>query len=210
MKHLISFSLLAVIAVLVSACGSSRRIVIEGYNDAALNGKRLFLLLPKASEVRFTNAALFAESRGVATPAAGETIENELRTDLTAAIQEQFDSNDVFNYADQVVAGMVPLGDAEFTGATPKSWTSLTRAGREGNIDFLLVIRELSVANTSSSDPRGNEVVNLKYSLLDIANEKVMTSGDLSVDIDAPRTPAMTHVRIASALSSKLPFVVVE
>ncbi|MBC8145678.1 MAG: hypothetical protein H7X80_08830 [bacterium] len=217
MKKISFLSLVLLSAVLIAGCPSSRRIVLEGYNDAALNGKRVFVLLPTAGELRIESAPLFASSRGVDATSAGETMENELRTDLVAAIQERFDSNTVLNYAEQAVSGIVPLSarnDFNSLNASnqinPIDWPKIKSAGKEGNIDYLLVVRDVTVKNTAGSDPRGDENVRATYSLLDIASGKVMTSGEVEARVDAPRTPNMTHARLAAKLAEKLPFVVVE
>lgn len=198
-------------ALILAGCGSSTRTTIEGYSDAQLNGRRVFVLLPSASDVRFSNAELFGTSRGVAGASASETLEGELRTVLVSAIQNRLDSNTVLNYAEQAVAGIVPLdATSDFTVTGPTSWANVKRAGQEGAIDYLIVLRDVSVTNTPGSDPRGDEAVAASYALLDVKSQKLMTSGTIGVDIGAPRTPSATHDRLAAELTAKLPFVVVE
>ena len=192
-------------------CPSAKRLTIEGYDDAVLNAKRVFVLLPASADIRLTNAELYATSRGIDATSAGETIEGELRTVLVGAIQSRLDSNTVLNYFEQPVSGIVPLNaTTDFNGAAPVTWSTVKRAGVEGNIDYLLVLRDVVVTSTPSSDPRGNEAVSASYSLLDIAAERVMTSGTIAVSISAPRTTASTHEGLAAELTAKLPFTVVE
>jgi hypothetical protein len=211
MKLTRAAALLALTASIVAACGSPRQTTVEGYSSQNLNRKRIVVLLPAATEITFTNAEQFATSRGVAGASAAETFDSELRSMLVGMIQDRLDSNTVMSYAEMPVAGMYPLSATRDFGATgPLSWDNLKRAGQEGAIDYLLVLRDVRVGNTAGSDPRGNETVSAAYSLLDIRKQSVMTSGTLSVDVSAPRVVSTTHERIATELTGKLPFTVVE
>ena len=211
MKRYSAVAILLLAMTVAAGCGSARRITIEGYTDAQLNGRRIALLLPAAGDVRFTNAAQFAASRGVADVSAGETVDNELRTILAEALQSRLDSNTVLNYTDQPVAGIVPMSaTGDFTAAGPTSWETVKRAAQEGNIDYLLVIRDVTVRSTPTGDARGDEAVSASYQLLDAAAGRTMTSGTIDFEVGAPRTPAMTYDRMALELTAKLPFVVGE
>jgi hypothetical protein len=212
MKPFRVLCLMLLCSTLFTACSSSgSRTTVQGYSDASLNRKRVFVLLPSASEITFTDAAQFGASRGVAAASAGETFDAELRTVLINSLQDRLDSNTIFNYADQAVAGLVPLSAVrDFTATGPVSWDNVRKARQEGAIDYLIVLRDVTVGNTAGSDARGNETVTTTYSLLDPSERKVMSSGTLSVDVSSPRTPPMTSERLAAALTSRLPFVVVE
>jgi hypothetical protein len=205
MKHTRTLLTLALIAIVASGCASSRRTTIEGYSDASLNRKRIFLLLPGESDVRFASAEQYAQPIGIAAASAGETFAGDLRSVLVSAIQSRLDSNAVFSYADQPVSGIVPLSAAhDFTASGPNDWDAVRRAGQEGAIDFLLVLRDASVANTSA----GDESVTVSYELLDVAARRVMTSGVVTASVGAPRTREMTHEKLADELTAKLPFLV--
>lgn len=206
-----ALALTVLTATVLASCTSPKQTTVAGYSSQDLNRKRIAVLLPSATEVRFENAELFGASRGVAGASAAETFDSELRTLLVGMIQDRLDSNNVLYYGEMPVAGIVPLSTSrDFSATGPASWETVKRAGQEGAIDFLVVLRDINVGNTSGSDPRGDETVSAAYSLLDIRKQSVVTSGAISIDVSAPRMPATTHERLAAALTAKLPFTVVE
>jgi hypothetical protein len=205
-------SLILLASTLFAACSSTTtRTSVEGYNDAALNRKRVFLLLPTGSEITFTNADQFGSSRGVAGASAAETFEGELRTVLVTALQDRLDSNTILNYAEQSAAGIVPLSaTTDFNAEGPIAWETIRRARQEAAMDYLVVLRDVTVRNTAGSDARGSEAVTATYMLIDPGAKKVMSKGTVSVDVGAPRTPAMTHEQLAAELTGNLPFTIVK
>lgn len=211
MKHLRALALLVLTATIVGACSSPKSLTVAGYTAADLDGTRLVVLLPTSSEITMSNAEQFGSSRGVAGASAAETFDTELRTMLLGMIQNRLDSNSVLDYTVMPASGMHPLSASrDFTASGPVSWDNVKRAGQEAAIDYLLVIRDVRVGNTSGSDPRGDESVSASYSLLDVRKQSVMTSGSIAVNVAAPRTPITTHERLATELASKLPFTVIE
>ena len=211
MKLTRSLGLLLMTASIVAACGSPKQATIEGYSSQNLNRTRVVVLLPTAGELTFADAERFGASRGVAGASAAETFDSELRTMLIGEIQGRLDSNNVMSYVDMPAAGIVPLSATrDFTATGPASWETIKKAGQEGAIDYLLVVRDIRVGNTAGADPRGDESVTAAFSLLDVRRQAVMTSGTISASVSAPRTAAATHERIAAELTGKLPFTVVE
>jgi|GEM_PF-1798231 len=203
---------LVVVAVALGGCPSSKRIVVEGYDDAALVRKRIMLLLPDSKDVKLTDAAAYGYARGTTAEGGRDQMNAELRTKLTYEISQHLDSNTVLNYADQSLSGSIMLNStADFTGAQPKSWDAYKRAGREGNIDFFVVLNNVTFSNTASSTGgRGKEGIEADYSLLDLQQQKVVTSGHISLGQEELTTPADTYRRLAEALVGKLPFAVSE
>jgi hypothetical protein len=210
-SQIIPSSLAAIVlALLVSSCGSSSRTTVSGYSDEMLNGKRIFVLLPKPEEIMMNNSAAYAYSRGVATDGAREMLAGEIRTQLIQALSSRLDSNTVLNYQGEAVGAMIPLSASDdFTAGTPKSWDALTKAAHTGNFDYMIVLNPISFSNTpSTTGGRGGEDVEMSYSLLDLNEKKVMTTGTVTVDQSELSEPAATYNQLALELTRKLPFYV--
>jgi hypothetical protein len=204
-------SILLLLALVAAGCGSSKRITVDGYDDSKLNHKRVLLLYPSIEDVTMSNAAVYAASRGGATESARELLATELRTMVATELGARMDSNTVLNYLDQPVSGIVPLDPSvDFrVDGQPSEWDKLRRVGREGNVDFLIVLRDLDFNNaTPSGGPRGTETVEVEYSLLDLQAGKTLANGTFSFSVDDPRTPEMTYQRLARELTKRMPFVV--
>jgi hypothetical protein len=197
------------LALMLGGCPSGKRVVVEGYSDNALVNKRIMVVAPEAADVKISNPAAFAFARGVVADASQEKLANELRTQLTPAIAARLDSNTVLYYKDQAVSGLVPMNaTTDFTGAQPKSWETIRRAGREGNVDFLIVLNGMTIANSAASNGgRGTESVETTFSLLDTKAGTVVTSGRVSIPSDEAN-PATTYARLAEKLTSQMPFYV--
>lgn len=164
------------------------------------------VLTPASADVRLSNQASYAASRGVATESALEQLGNDFRTRLVPAIGKRLDSNTVLHYGDQAVAGIVPLNaTTDFNGSEPKSWETLKRAAREGNIDFLIVLNGMSINTSAASDGSASESMEGSYSLLDVQDGKMMTSGKVSVST-GPANTATIYDQLAGKLASELPF----
>jgi hypothetical protein len=201
----------AVMALIAVGCGSSSRTAVSGYTDQMLNGKRIFVLLPKGEELLMNNSEAYASSRGVAQAGAREMLYGELRSELLTAFDHRFDSNTILSYHDQPVGAMVALSSTDdFNNGVPKSWDRITEAGRNGNIDYLLVLNHFSMSNTKSASGLGPETAETDFALLDVMEKKVMTTGSASVSLDDPRQPSQTYKQLAEAISRKLPFNVPE
>lgn len=199
----------AALLLMVSAmagCSSSSRTTVDGYDDSMLSRKRIMVLTPAAANVRLSNQASYAASRGVATESALEQLGNDFRTRLVPAIGKRLDSNTVLHYGDQAVAGIVPLNaTTDFNGVEPKSWENLKRAAREGNIDFLIVLNGMSINTSAATDGSASESIEGSYSLLDVQESKMMTSGKVSISASAANA-AISYDQFAGKLTAELPF----
>lgn len=196
-----------VLAAMLGGCpSSSQRTTIDGYSHDMLVRKRIMVLAPEAADVTLSNAGAFATSRGTVAEGAQEQIRVDMRTRMLPAIAAQLDSNTVLLYSEQSVSGLVPLNaTADFNGAEPKAWETIKRAGREGNIDYLIVLNGLRFTNSASGSGVGTESVKANYSLLDVKGARVMTSGTVEVP-SQPAAPAAIYDAFARELASELPF----
>lgn len=198
------------VLVLLAGCGSGRK-AVEGYEEAALHDKRVFLLLPAEGQVALANPGAFAYSRGIGEAGAPGRIATELRTELPAAMDAYYTSNTFLDYGSQTVGAVVPLNpttDLPRGASATWNWDKVREAAKQGNIDYLLVIHSVRVENElpDEGDARGKETVTTTFSLIDPAEQKVMTSDEVRVQIKDPRKPADTYTRTAEAMSKKLPF----
>ncbi len=214
MNSLRTLSLLAVVvtaALVAAGCGSSKRTTVEGYSDESLMRKRIFVLYPSGNQVTLGNTESFAYSRGVAAASAMETLDGELRTLLVPSLNQRLDSNTILGYSEEPVGRIVSINpSADFAGGKPKSWDQIERAAKEANIDYMLVINPIRINNSEPGTGKGDETVTANYLLLDTQKKKVMTSGEIEVTIEDPRTAATTYERLAAELTKKLPFWVGE
>ena len=48
-SHILSYAAVAVAALFIAGCPSSRRITVDGYDDAMLNNQKIYVLLPDTS-----------------------------------------------------------------------------------------------------------------------------------------------------------------
>lgn len=196
---------------LLVGCGSGK-ISVAGYDNAALNDKRVFLLLPAEGQIVLANADVFAQSRGIGLAGAPGRVATEFRTDLAPALDGRLDSNTVLEYRQQTVGAVVPLDPAVDLpqGATSGSWDwdKLRDAARQGNIDYLLVMHSVRVENKVPKEDatRGEETVVATFSLLDPEQKKKMTTNEVRVTVKDPRKPADTYTQLAAAMAKKLPF----
>lgn len=200
---------LTIAAFLSNGCGSPRS-TVEGYSDAELSGKRVFVLLPDEGEYTFTSAANFAWSRGIGEAGAAGRISSEFRTSFANALDARYDSNTVHNYATQSVGSTTPLSaETGFVGA-PESWdwSVLDVARKSAAIDFLVVINDVKIDNTRPNDggDRGRETVTMRARLVDMATRKVLADQRVSTSVSDPRQPVDTYVLLARELAQKLPF----
>jgi hypothetical protein len=203
-------SVLTSVALLAAGCGSSSRTTIEGYSDDMLSNRRVAVLFPAASEITFSNVDALAASRGVDPAGAPEAFHGELRTQLVDKLDVALDSNTVLDYGSLPVAGSIPLSaESDFAIGSAPNWEKLRRSGREGNLDYLVVVNRMTVSNTpSSSGGRGDESVKASYTLVDLSRSKVMTGGTVDFTVSDPRTPSHTWQRLVEKLTPKLPFVI--
>lgn len=173
-----------------------------------LNNKRIAVVIPDASELSLANPEILAASRGVAAAGVQEAFHGEFRTQLSDALGQRLDSNTVLGYSEQSIAGSVPIAaERDMSAGAPASWEKFRRAGREGNLDYMLVLNRVTVSNTASSTGgRGDERLQTSYSLLDLSRSKVMTSGTIDFEVNDPRSPGHTWDRLATELVRKLPF----
>lgn len=197
-------------AVLVTGCGSGR-ISIDGYDDSVLSHKRVFLLLPSQNDLNIVDADAFAYSRGIAELAAPERLMGELKANLSPSLDALLDSNTVLEYSSQTVGATVPLlPKNDFKSDNPSSWNwdKIRQAAKTGNIDYLVVIREVTMANEKPADDlgRGKERIILSIMLVDPLNEKQLTYNEVEAQLKDPRRPIDTYQRIADAMTKKLPF----
>lgn len=198
----------ALFAVLLAACGSSKRTTIKGYDDSMLNGRRIFMVTPPPEQVTMSNPDQFAAARGVAGATAREMLGNEFRTMLIPAMNQQLDSNTTYSYSEEPVGRMVVLNaTSDFTNAGPVDWENVSRAAREGNIDYMIVLRNIKINNTGGGESgRGDEAASGDFLLLDAQNKKVMTTGDFDVEVKDPRKLETTWQLVAAEISKQMPF----
>jgi hypothetical protein len=175
-----------------------------------LNGKRVLVLVPDAADVSLTNPAAYAYARGGVADAAGEQLNNDLNTRIASSLGSYLDSNTVLSYKNQPVGGIIPLSaKTDFTQTDAVDWDKVKRAGREGNVDYLVVLRSMQIDNTAStSGGRGGEAIKAHYILIDAQRGKTMTNGDVSVNVKEMNGPADSYQQLARELSSRLPFTV--
>jgi hypothetical protein len=214
-----SFRLLLSAVLLVGAvaggvgCGSgSSTTKVEGYTSAMLNNRRVALLIPSASSISLSNPEIFAASRGVDVAGAQEALYGEFRTQVIDIFNSRLDSNTVYDYSSLPVSGSVMLdATGDFPQGAPSSWEKLKRAGKDANLDYLIVLNRVTVSNSASSTGgRGDETMNAEYILLDLGRQKVMTSGNVGFTVRDPRTPTNTWERLVDAVTAKLPFSVAD
>ncbi len=194
-------------------CGSGK-VAVEGYDQAALNDKRVFLLLPAEGEIVLANPDVYALSRGIGEAGAPGRIATEFRTDLATALDARLDSNTVLEYGQQSVGAVVPLNPSVDMpgGATATTgswdWDKIKNAARQGGIDYLVVVHSVRVENEAPKEgaSRGKETVTVNFSLLDPEERKVMTGSEVRVELKDPRKPADTYTKLAEAMARKLPF----
>jgi len=193
-------------AVVVVGCGGSRGITIEGYDQRALDGKRIALLYPAPSDCVIERPELFAAARGVAVVSASDMLDNELRMMLSSALDAQLDSNEVTPYDAQPAGQVVPISlVADFSEGRPVSWEKLARGAREGNIDFMIAVTSFTV-HSQENEHRGREGATIAYVLVDPIKAVVMTRGELILPLVDMITPHETYHRIATELARVLPF----
>ena len=202
---------LTLIALLIAGCSSATRTTVEGYTDQQLSGKRVVLLLPDAADVRIPDSSSYAFARGTVAESAREQLAIDFRTRLIPALDLRLDSNTVLNYAEQPVSGNVALNArTDFPNGAPKAWDVLKRAGREGNIDFMIVLNNMQVRTIRSTNGSGSETIEADYILLDLQDAKAMTSGHVTANIDGAADPGATYRLLAQQLAAKFPFHVDE
>lgn len=208
LSFLLKGFLLFSVAIMTTGCPSSSRITVEGYTDAMLSGKRIAVVLPGASELTLSNPEILAASRGVDASGVREAFQGEFRTQLVDALGQRLDSNTVMEYSEQAISGSVPISSqTDITANAPASWEKFRRAGREGNLDYMLLLNGVTVSNTvSSSGGRGDERLQGSFVLLDLSRQAVVTSGTVDFNVKDPRSPGHTWDRLATELSQKLPF----
>lgn len=205
-RHL-SLSSALLLTLLLAGCGGSR-ITLEGYNDAMLSNKTVVIVLPPNDLVTLDNPDAYAEARGSSGAVGRELLLGDLQTALPAALITRFDSNAVASYASLPVSGSFPIHPVnDFDGNEPKFWDKMKSLGREGKIEYLVVMKRIDVtAAPSSSGGRGREGANADFVLLDLNRGRVMTSGSVSVSQQEVEMPETLYQRLAKELSSKLPF----
>lgn len=199
-----------VMTVLLAGC-SSGRISVEGYDDSALNHKRVFLLLPQKEDLDIVDPAAFAYSRGIGEIAAPERLMRELSSDLPPALDALLDSNTVLDYSSQTVGATIPLQvKTDFRSDAPTSWNwdKIREATKAGNIDYLVVVRKVEMLNKKPERDiaRGPERITLTFVLIDPIQEKQMTMSEVDAQLTDPRRPVDTYKKIAEAMTKKLPF----
>ena len=199
------------LAALLAACGSNRT-AVKGYDDAMLNGHRIFVVTPLPEQVTMNNPDQFAAARGVAGATAREMLGNEFRTMLVPAMNQRLDSNTTFSYSEEPIGSMVAINAAsDFTNAGPTSWENITRAAREGSIDYMVVLRAITINNTVGGESgRGDEAVSGQFLLLDPKNKRVMTAGEFDIEVKDPRKIETTWQMVAADLAKQMPFWVRE
>ncbi|MEO5930202.1 MAG: hypothetical protein ABIR47_09740 [Candidatus Kapaibacterium sp.] len=195
------------LALALGGCPSHKRITLEGYNEGMLAGKRVAVIVPASADLVLADPAAYASSRGIDGGEAAAHLATEFPVNMTHTLGEQFDSNTVVSYKDQPVAGIVNLNaTSSFAGGMPKSWDDVKRAGREGLMDYMIVLNNVTMRNSTSSAARGKEGVDADYILIDSQRGKVMTSGHISLSQEDVQTPMSTYQRLANQLAEKLPF----
>ncbi len=212
MKRLVLPFLTALIfsATIFGGCGSSRS-KVEGYDDAQLSGKRVFVLLPDEGDYMVTSPSSFAWSRGIGEAGVPGRISSEFRTMFASALDARYDSNTVHNYATQSVGSTNPLhSGTDFQGAAESwDWSKLDVVRKNAAIDFMIVVNEVTINNSSPENggDRGEERVSARARLIDMAKRKVLVEEQVAVSVDDPRQPRDTYVLLARELARKLPFL---
>ena len=213
LKLLGLISSLVLSTLVLSSCGSSR-ITLEGYDDALLSGKRIFLLIPEDGDYVFSDAAAFGYSRGIAAVTVQSRVDNEFQTRLRDRLDLRLDSNLVVNYRTQPVGAIHPLKAVrDFTGLPSTwDWTKLQAAAKEGAIDYLIVLRSVTLKNFPPKDGRsmGKEEVEADFLLIDLSKKSVMTQNTVSISVNDPRQIADTYIELSKDLTSKMPFHIKE
>jgi hypothetical protein len=198
--------LLTLAALMFAGCPSAKRIVLEGYTDDMLNNKRVLVVLPEAADVALSNPVAYASARGTTAGAVSDQLASDLETMIIASLGSYLDSNTVLGYKSQPVSGIVPLNaKSDFTPTDPVNWDAIKRAGREGNIDYLVVLNGMSITNTPSTG-RGEEAIKSHFMLIDAQRGKTMTTGNISVDVKEMSAPGDSYQALAHELSMRLPF----
>lgn len=203
-------ALVFTVAVLTLAgCSGARRTTIEGYSDDMLNGKRVMVVLPDAADVVLGDPNAYAAGRGAAAESAREQLRNDMRLYFVPEIDRRTDSNTVLVYNDQPVGAMVPLNAVrDFPNGTPSSWDNVAKAGREGNLDYLIVLNNLDIKTVLEGTTRASEAANATFVLLDIERSKVMAKGRVSVSMDPMGGPGGIYTLMAEKIIEQLPFIV--
>ncbi len=206
----VAFSFLVMMLLFVG-CGSSGRTSVSGYSDGMLNQKRVMILLPEPNAAHLDNPAAWAASRGLSEASAREAFADELKLQLATAIDLKLDSNTVMVYQTSPIGMRLPLNaSTDINGSAPVAWDKFKTAGREGNIDYLIVLPSIAVMNSPKSQSRGTEGMSARFVLLDLQRGTSMSSGEVSVSEDELVAPAESWGRFARALAAKLPFHVSE
>jgi hypothetical protein len=208
-RNWLACGLVAATALMLAGCPSAKRVVLEGYTDEMLNGKRVLVLVPDAADVTLADPGAYAYARGASSESARDQLANDLQSRVVSSLAALLDSNNVLGYKDQPVGGIVTLNaKSDFNNAGPVSWDVVKRAGREGNMDFLVVLNGMSIRNTAStSGGRGGESITAHYLLLDAQRGKTMSQGEVSVDVKELQSPGDAYQRLAQELGARFPFV---
>ena len=197
--------------LLYSGCGGSSRSSVEGYEDAQLSGKRVFVLMPQEGEYALTSPANFAWSRGIGEAGADGRVSSEFRTNFASQLDARYDSNTVHNYATQSVGSTHPLSaEVDFRGEPSTwDWSRIDAARKAAAIDFLLVLTDVTIANSKSTNggDRGREQVTARARLLDMATKGQLVDQVIEISVSDPRQPIDTYVLLARKLAQKLPFM---
>lgn len=210
LRPLLTLFVIGIGGMILSGCGGSSNTPIKGYTAEMLAGKRVAVVIGERDDVTLRNAEAFGFSRGVSVAGAQEMAHEEVERLLAAALDAQLDSNTVLHYATLGSAASNPLSaHSEFSATAPVDWSKVQRAGREGNIDYFIVLQDLTFDNSlPTGSGRGRESLSARYLLLDVTRRASMTSGSVDVTVGDPRTPETTYEQFARALTSKLPFYV--
>ncbi len=207
-RGLTACALLIVVAAL-AGCGGGGRTTVQGYTDDMLNRKRVMVLAPNVADITLSNVDGYAFTRGIAAEGAREQLATDIRISLVQGLGAKMDSNTVQYYTDQPIAGMVPLNaTSDFPSKSPLSWSSVERIGKEGNVDYLLVLQQMTVSTTPSTTNRGAETITTDFILLDPNRRTIMATGRANATVDPLSSPGACFQQLAGALASRLPFVV--
>lgn len=192
-------------ALTLVGCGSGR-ITIDGYSTSALDGKRVFVVVPQPVDVTLTDQEAYAYVRGATGESARDQVASDLRTHLVQNLAGRLDSNTVLSYNDAPANGVQPLDAArDFTASAPNSWDGVVRGAREANADYLLVLNGITI-HTRRTSGRGAESIQCGYQLLDPTQQRVMTTGRVDVDAGDVAGPGDVYEKLVGALVGKLPF----